>query len=195
MTFMLARFRLLLLVLGFLCVYSCSSPEQEDAPPVKRYVDELRQDAQRQGGTYNHTLACYVDLTRPDNRNRFFVLDLIRRKIVLEAPCLNGLMSAQGQVCYSNEFNSNCSSRGLARIGERYVGSFGRAFRLYGLEPSTSNLRARAVVLHAWAGVPARPTAGHPIQSEGCPTLNPVVLDTVAAIIARSPKPLLLRLH
>ena len=190
-----AVLRLLLLVLGVLYVNSCSSPEHEDAPPFERYVDELRQDAQRHGATYNHTLACYVDLTRPDNSDRFFVLDLIRGKIVLKAPCLNGLTSAQGQVRYSNAFNSNCSSRGLARIGEQYVGNFGRAFRLCGLEPSTSNLRARTVVLHAWAGVPARPTAGHPVQSEGCPTVNPVVLDTVAAIIARSPKPLLLRLH
>jgi len=136
-----------------------------------------------------------VDLTRPDTSDRFFVLDLTQRKVVLKAPCLNGATTAQGQVRYSNEVDSNCSSRGLARIGELYTGSFGRAFRLYGLEPSTSNLRRRAVVLHAWAGVPARPTSEHPVQSEGCPTLNPQVLDTVAAIIARSPKPLLLRFH
>ncbi|WP_081867494.1 murein L,D-transpeptidase catalytic domain-containing protein [Hymenobacter sp. IS2118] len=68
-------------------------------------------------------------------------------------------------------------------------------YRLYGLEPSTRNVRRRAVVLHSWVGVPAEPGAGHPIQSEGCPTLNPEVLDAVAEVIAGSPKPLLLRLN
>lgn len=162
---------------------------------MDRYVDELRQDVKRTGAVYNPRVACYVDLTRPDNGYRFFVLDLAQRKILLQSVCLNGLTDAQGRVRYSNRVSSDCSSHGLARIGERYVGSFGRAFRLYGLEAGTSNLRRRAIVLHAWQGVPAGPTTEHPIQSEGCPTLNPAVLDTVAGLIANSAKPLLLRLN
>ena len=157
------------------------------------YIDELRQDVQRQGAAYNSRIGCYVDLTRPDNSYRFFVLDLTQGKILLRGICLNGLTDRKGRVRYSNKVNSKCSSRGLASIGERYVGGFGRAFRLYGLEASTSNLRRRAIVLHSWVGVPARPTQEHPIQSEGCPTLNPQVLDAVAGFIARSPKPILLR--
>ena len=105
------------------------------------------------------------------------------------------MTDAQGNKKYSNEPNSNSSSRGIARIRERYRGGFGRAFRLYGLDVGTSNLRRRAVVLHAWPGVPAAPTITHPIQSQGCPTHNPQVLDQVAGVITRSPKPLLLRLH
>ena len=53
----------------------------------------------------------------------------------------------------------------------------------------------RPCVLHAWAGVPTGPTTEHPIQSEGCPTLNPPVLDTVAEFITHSPKPMLLRFN
>ena len=186
--------------IGCLIVCGCETSTERDAgvrntAPVGRYIDELRQDVQQQGPAYNSTVACYVDLTRPDNSYRFFVLDLVRRKVLLRGVCLNGLTDEQGHVRYSNEVNSNCSSRGLASIGERYVGGFGRAFRLYGLEASTRNLRKRAVVLHSWAGVPARPTSEHPIQSEGCPTLNPQVLDTVAAFIARSPKSILLRFN
>ena len=168
---------------------------KRDEAPIGAYIDELRQDVRRRGAAYNSSIACYVDLTRPDNSYRFFVLDLARRKVLVRGVCLNGLTDNEGHVRYSNEVNSNCSSRGLASIGERYVGGFGRAFRLYGLEAGTRNLRRRAVVLHSWAGVPARPTAEHPIQSEGCPTLNPLVLDTVAGFIARSPKPILLRFN
>jgi hypothetical protein len=188
--------RLFLSAFGIWCCAACErGSEAETAIPFGRYVDELRRDVQQGKGMYNPAVACYVDLTYPDNSYRFFVLDLARRKVLIRGVCLNGLTDEQGRVRYSNEVNSNCSSRGLASIGERYVGSFGRAFRLYGLEASTRNLRRRAVVLHSWAGVPARPTAEHPIQSEGCPTLNPLVLDTVAAIIARSPKPILLRFN
>ena len=192
----------LLTILGSFEVTSCGSngssnryPMRDAAPPVDRYVDELRRDVQQVRGAYNSNIACYVDLTRPDNSYRFFVLDLTKRKILVQGLCLNGVTDAQGRVKYSNEVNSNCSSHGLARIGERYVGAFGRAFRLYGLEATTRNLRKRAVVLHSWVGVPTRPTAEHPIQSEGCPTLNPLVLDTVAGFIARSPRPLLLRFN
>ena len=185
-----------------MCLITCgceSTTEREtavgNAAPIDAYVDELRQDVRQRGAAYNSSIACYVDLTRPDNSYRFFVLDLDHRKVLVRGVCLNGRTDAQGNVRYSNEVNSNCSSRGLASIGERYVGGFGRAFRLYGLEASTRNLSRRAVVLHSWAGVPARPTAEHPIQSEGCPTLNPQVLDTVAGFIARSRKPILLRFN
>ena len=198
----LLRYWLALQLIAIVCLMVCgcsTSTERDtgvrDTAPIDRYIDELRQDVQQQGPAYNSTVACYVDLTRPDNSYRFFVLDLAKRKVLVRGVCLNGLTDEQGRVQYSNAVNSNCSSRGLASIDERYVGGFGRAFRLYGLEAGTRNLRRRAVVLHSWAGVPAGPTAEHPIQSEGCPTLNPLVLDTVAGFIARSRKPILLRFN
>ena len=68
------------------------------APPIGRYVDELRRDVQQAGGAYNPAVACYVDLTRPDNRYRFFVLDLAKRKVLLQGLCLNGVTDAQGRI-------------------------------------------------------------------------------------------------
>ena len=64
---------------------------QEAAPPIGRYLTELRRDVQHEGTQYNRTVACYVDLTRPDNSYRFFVLDLARGTVLLQALCLNGL--------------------------------------------------------------------------------------------------------
>jgi hypothetical protein len=192
-------FALLFTILSGFLSSSCSDNSErismEQDAPVDRYINELRRDVRRAGLAYNSNLGCYIDLTRPDNSYRFFVLDLAHRKVLLRGVCLNGLTDAQGCVRYSNEINSNCSSRGLASIGERYVGGFGRAFRLYGLEASTHNLRRRAVVLHSWAGVPAEAGTAHPIQSEGCPTLNPQMLDKVAVYIERSSKPILLRFN
>ena len=128
---------------------ACHAPATEDsAPPAHRYVEELRRDVRRAGAAYNPKIACYVDLTRPGNSYRFFVLDLTNGKVVVQGVCLNGETDAQSKVRYSNEVNSNCSSQWLARVGERYWGGFGRAFRVYGLDAGTSNLRRR-VVLHA----------------------------------------------
>ncbi|NVO84995.1 murein L,D-transpeptidase catalytic domain-containing protein [Hymenobacter terrestris] len=180
-----------------LLLSACQSPSasQQSEPPISAYIQQLRADIKAAGGAYNQRLACYVDLTRPDTQYRFFLLDLQQERVVHQGLALNGLTDKLGNVRYSNELNSNCSSRGLARIGEKYHGRFGRAFRLDGLEASTRNLRKRAVVLHSWSGVDAWPTEQHPIQSEGCPALNPLVLDSVATVIESSAKPLLIRLN
>ena len=111
---------LLLTAIGAFGIASClSNQEPEGAPPIARYVDEIRRDVQREGKRYNPGVACYVNLTRPDNRYRFFVLYLTKGTILVQGVCLNGVTDAQGRVRYFNEVNSRCSSRGLARIGER----------------------------------------------------------------------------
>jgi hypothetical protein len=170
--------------------------ESKAAPQgLPRYVQQLRQDVARHCGRCNPRLACYVDLSLPDTGYRFFLVDVQNSQVLLRGLCLNCRTDARGQVLYSNRVNSNCSSRGLARVASRYTGSFGRSYRLVGLEASTSNLPQRAVVLHSWPGVPAAPTTRHPIQSQGCPTLNPEVLDALAGYLDRSAKPVLVRLN
>ena len=176
-----------------LALASCQAPTPR-VSPVPRYVAELRADAQKHPGS-STTLGCYVDLSLPDTGNRFFLLNLRSGQVILSAPCLNGLTDENNRVQYSNTPNSNCSSRGLVRIGEKYRGSFGAAYRLYGLEKTTSNVRKRAVVLHAWYGVPAAPVAAHPIQSQGCPTLNPQVLDAVSEYLDEDHDSVLLRFN
>jgi len=161
---------------------------QSPAPPLARYTAELRQARaqQPQMGRYCQ-LGIFVDLTRPDTENRFFLLDLRTGRALVAAPCLNGRTDQQGRVRYSNALNSNCSSHGLAwtSYAEAYPGRFGIAYRLHGLSASTSNLAARTVVLHSWRRVPATPVAPgqHPIQSWGCPALAPIRLAEVASYL------------
>lgn len=187
---------LALLLSGGLAGGCQSRPDAEKpgrlAAPLTRYAAELRRSRARQlqPARYCPQLGIFVDLTRPDTENRFFLLDLRSGRALVAAPCLNGRTDKRGRIRYSNAQNSNCSSRGLAwtSYAQGYAGRFGRAYRLHGLSASTSNLAARAVVLHGWQPVPAVPvTAGrHPIQSWGCPALAPARLAEVAGYLRRA---------
>jgi hypothetical protein len=190
------RFLALLGLVGALQLAGCQSPPptvtQHSAPPLARYAAELRaaRARQPQAARYHRQLGIFVDLTRPDTENRFFLLDLRTGRALVAAPCLNGRTDRRGRVRYSNALNSNCSSRGLAwtSYAEAYPGRFGMAYRLHGLSASTSNLAARTVVLHSWKHVPAAPVpAGHhPVQSWGCPALAPARLAEVVAHLRRA---------
>ncbi len=171
----------------------CQSQPDASGPaaPLARYTAELRRNRARQPQPerYCSQLGIFVDLTRPDTENRFFLLDLRTGRALVAAPCLNGRTDQRGRVRYSNVVDSKCSSRGLAwtSYDQRYSGQFGQAYRLHGLSTSTSKLAARAVVLHSWKYVPTAPaaTGKHPIQSWGCPALAPTRLAEVADYLRR----------
>ena len=179
-------------VLAFLIeLAGCQQKPATQAPPLARYAAELRRSYahQLQHERYCSQFGIFIDLTRPDTENRFFLLDLRTGRALVAAPCLNGRTDQRGHVRYSNVVDSKCSSRGLAWTSyeQGYAGHFGRAYRLHGLSISTSNLAARAVVLHSWKYVPTAPaaTGKHPIQSWGCPALAPTRLAEVAEHLRR----------
>ena len=169
---------LLTVVLGTTLLGGCSTAAEPPKPHLKR--------------RFNQDVAFYVDLTRSSNQNRFFVLDLHRNQVLAKGLCCNGRTDAQGNVLYSNESGSSCSSRGAAKVSYRYRGQFGKAYKLEGLEASNSNMFARFVVLHAHGCIPSEPQQESICVSEGCPTVNPAFLETLAGYIDRSPKPILL---
>ncbi|WP_345233202.1 murein L,D-transpeptidase catalytic domain-containing protein [Hymenobacter saemangeumensis] len=140
----------------------------------------------------NRDIAFFVDLTRPSGQNRFFVLDLRHNQVLAQGLCCNGRTDAQGRVLYSNTYGSNCSSHGAAKVSYRYRGQFGKAYKLEGLEQSNSNLFKRAVVLHAHSCIPEAPQQAPICVSEGCPTVSPAFLETLAAYIDHSAQPILL---
>ncbi|RZL02648.1 MAG: hypothetical protein EOO89_28735 [Pedobacter sp.] len=81
----------------------------------------------------------------------------------------------------------------LTRCGKSsywYTGRFGKSYTLDGLEETNTNMFKRAVVLHAWSGVPNYPIPYEPIESEGCSTVSPDFLETLAGYIDQSYKPI-----
>jgi len=122
-------------------------------------------------------LIFYINYNLPSNRERFFVLDLEQCMIVQRGLACSGKQNEEGRVRFSNVPGSNCSSNGLMKIGEKYSGQFGKAYRLHGLEASNSKVLERFVVLHAHDCVPDEVVEYNICNSLGCPTVSPSYLD------------------
>jgi hypothetical protein len=126
----------------------------------------------------------YADLSRNRNDYRFFVLNIDDSVILDQGLCLSGKRDNNGNAIFSNKIGSKCSSKGVYKIGQKYTGKFGKAFKLHGLDSTNSNAFTRCVVLHSYAGIPKSPTLVNVLGvSEGCPTVNPDFLENLAYYI------------
>lgn len=94
------------------------------------------------------------DFGDPSSKPRFHLLDTISGKV-------ESLLVAHGRGSdpahtgwlhsFSNAMGSAASSSGAFVTAEEYYGNHGRSRRIDGLEPTNSNARARALVVHgAW---------------------------------------------
>ena len=101
--------------------------------------------------------------------------------------CLISLQSAWGE---------NISlAIGKYKIGSSYVGSFGRSYKLHGLDKTNSNALARAIVLHRYSCVPDEEQISAICNSLGCPMLSENFFLEVDAWIRKSTKPVLLEIY
>lgn len=94
--------------------------------------------------------------------------------------------------CTSNEDGSHLSSLGRALVAERYMGSYGVAYRLDGLDATNSNLRSRCVVLHGWeytTSLPIYPFST--VGSFGCPVLSRKIMRRVDELLQREERVIL----
>lgn len=113
-----------------------------------------------------------VDYGYPSGCNRLWVWDFDDEEELLECPVAHGRghnSKRKDPPRFSNEEESWLSSLGKCRIAERYQGRFGTSYRLDGLEESNSNLRKRAIVIHAYRTVPQQSIFPLPSgRSKGC---------------------------
>ncbi|MXO58228.1 DUF1906 domain-containing protein [Altererythrobacter salegens] len=86
---------------------------------------------------------------------------------------------------FSNVDGSNCSALGVYRCAETYFGVHGRSLRLDGLEPTNSNARHRAIVIHGadYVSPQVIQSTGRIGRSLGCPAVEngvaPAVIDAL----------------
>lgn len=144
---------------------------------------------------YNTTHCFLLDMRLPSGRNRFFVYNLTKDSVEIAGLVTHGSGSENGteDLAFSNIKNSNCTSIGKYKIGNSYTGSFGLAYKLYGLDKTNSNAFDRFVVLHSHACVPNDEISPLPIcVSLGCPTVSPPFLDRLKTYLDNSQQPVLL---
>ena len=157
---------------------------------------ELKTYARRKGFSTEY---CFlIDMSRPSGRNRFFIYDLKRDSVTAAGLVAHGSCNTRflRKARFSNTPNCGCSSVGRYKVGYKYNGRFGRAYKLHGLDSTNSNAFKRAVVLHAYDCIPDREIYPLPAcNSLGCPMVSYAFLDKAAGVIDRARKPVLLWIY
>lgn len=125
---------------------------------------------------YNSEKAFLIDFSVSSSKFRFFVVDLMTRKIIQKGLVAHGDGSEDGKINnnlkFSNIDGSHCSSLGKYVIEEKYNGKFGMSYRLTGLDDTNNNARARAIVLHKLNCVPDVEQSEDICLSFGCPMVS-----------------------
>lgn len=146
---------------------------------------------------YNAEECFLADMSVPSGAPRFYVYNFTKEKIVASGLVTHGHCNTFGilPIRYTNTPNSNCTSLGKYKIGKKYYGRFGLAYKLHGLDSTNSNAFKRYIVLHSHECVPDEASTDEICQSEGCPTVSINFLKKLSVIIDNSSKPVLLWMY
>jgi len=147
------------------------------------------------GNSYNTKFCFLLDMSLGSGQNRFFVYDLSNDSIVLAGLVAHGSCNAAFLAApkFSNAPGCGCSAKGKYKVGYKYAGRFGTAYKLYGLDSTNSNAFDRFIVLHSYYMVPDRETSPLPIcNSLGCAMVSDNFIKKLAVKIDASKKPVLL---
>jgi hypothetical protein len=159
---------------------------QSKISEVKNYI---------KGKEYNQDLAVFINFKIPSGKYRYFIYDLKDDKIVYKAVVSHGsgsVIPGSDALQFSNREGSYQSSLGKYSIGESYVGKFGKAYRLQGLDSTNSNAMQRAIVLHSFGCVPDKESQTPACLSLGCPMLSANAFKESAKYIDQSKQPIIL---
>ena len=192
---------LLFIILFFSCKQERQASILTDAPKIieASYATQIQKIvAFAQKSNYNTNIAFMIDYSLHSGKNRFFVVDLKKEKIIKKGLVCHGSCKGKNKndqaTTFSNTPNSYCTTLGIAVMGERAYSKWGKNYKYWidGLETSNSNMRKRVVVLHAWEYVPDKEVYPNPIAlSWGCPTVSIKFLDELDEILQKHKKVLL----
>lgn len=146
---------------------------------------------------YNKDVFFLLDMRIPSNKYRFFVYDTKKNKITDSGLVAHGSGSATatGELQFSNTDGSLMTSLGKYYIGDSYNGTFGKAYRMYGLDATNSNAYVRNIVLHSHKRMPYNEQISPIILSWGCPMLNEKFYLRIQEILDQSDKNILLYIY
>ena len=179
-------------------MFSCDSKSQETVKQsssllpankieqVKNFIKDKK---------YNQELAIFINFRIASNKFRFFIYDLKNNKILEKAIVAHGsgsVVEGSNDLVFSNTENSYQSSLGKYEIGSSYIGKFGKAYQLKGLDKTNSNALKRAIVLHSYYCISDVETKELACLGLGCPMLSPNFFKVAEKYIDGSKKPIIL---
>lgn len=193
------------------CVQGQSNPKEvidavlnnESEPelfPIQERMNEkaaLLKPYLKQHSAYNQKIAILIDMRQHSGKNRLYVYDMDSMKIISKGLVAHGSGSETGyedSLKFSNVPNSYTSSLGKYKIGAAYIGSFGRSYKLHGLETTNNKAFERAIVLHRYSCVPDTEQAFEICNSLGCPMVSENYFLEIDKYISSSTKPIILEI-
>lgn len=163
---------------------------------LKLRAAEAKKFVVQQGFSRTH---CFLlDMRIHSGMKRFFIYNLKRDSVEMAGLVTHGSGSQADseELVFSNQSNSYCTSLGRYKVGKSYIGSFGMAYKLHGLDESNNNAFNRCVVLHGHDCVPNGDVYPAGIcLSLGCPTVSPAFLTRLQQYIDSSKRPLMLWIY
>jgi hypothetical protein len=147
---------------------------------------------------YNNSFVFLIDMKRSSGSNRFFIVDLKTGNILEKGLVAHGSGSETSNgdsLIFSNIPNSYMTSLGFYKIGAAYTGSFGRSYKLHGLEATNNKALERAVVLHRYSCVPDDEQSAPICNSLGCPMVSELFFLKLDTYIRKAEKPVLMYIY
>jgi hypothetical protein len=144
---------------------------------------------------YNSKFCFLLDMSLGSGQSRFFVYDLENDSVIMAGLVAHGSCNKSFLIDtkFSNKIGCGCSAGGKYKVGNKYNGRFGTAYKLYGLDSTNSNAYKRNIVLHSYSLVPDRETAPFPIcNSQGCAMVSGNFMQQLAVKLDASKNPVLL---
>jgi hypothetical protein len=144
---------------------------------------------------YNQSVFFLVDMNIHSGKKRFFIVDMNHDSVINSGLVAHGVCGIffSATASFSNQPECGCSSLGKYKIGNKYTGRFGTAYKLYGLDSANSNVFKRNIVLHSYYEMPDYEIyPAHVCNSQGCPMVSKTFLKALSAIIDKSKKAVLL---
>lgn len=147
---------------------------------------------------YNEQYCFMIDMSIHSGKQRFFIYNLKKDSIESAGLVTHGAGSVTGNegLFFSNKPGGNCTSLGKYKVGNPYQGTFGLAYKLFGLDTSNNKAFERFVVLHAHSCVPVSDV--YPLSicpSLGCPTVAPDFLKKLSGYLDKSRRPILMNIY
>ncbi len=146
---------------------------------------------------YNKDVFFLIDMRIPSYKYRFFVYDAKKNQVTDSGLVAHGSGSETGtnELKFSNTDGSLMTSLGKYYIGNSYNGTFGKAYKMYGLDKTNSNAYTRNIVLHSYHKMPYEEQISPIVLSWGCPMVNEKFYLRIQSILDKSDKNVLMYIY
>lgn len=128
-----------------------------------------------------------IDYSKPSNEDRFFLIDVVDKKIIFKSVIAHGRNSGGLYATkFSNDNESHMTSLGFYVTGAIYNGKYEYSMKIHGMEFSNDNAFERGVVVHSadYATYDFLKKNGNTLgRSYGCPALPHDNYRTIVDII------------